>query len=178
MQIIYLTIKLYKKFCKDIEEQYDDKFGFESKLNKVRSEIDSVTSSLSIARGALHAQPVIGLSLRRLFAEGIGEHDIIELANLFERSNDADKQALLGGLLKYRKLKRGVVILNEEIEGLKHKVFGLQLAKQSLGEAKQTILLMIARSKDVVALLQDPFNHTEEEDGNVKILKMIYLFLQ
>ena len=37
---------------------------------------------------------------------------------------------------------------------------------------------MIARSKDVVALLQDLFNHTEEEDGNVKILKMIYLFLQ
>ncbi len=39
---------------------------------------------------------MIGLSLTRLFAEGIGEHEIIELANLFERSNDADKQALIG----------------------------------------------------------------------------------
>ncbi len=49
---------------------------------------------------------------------------------------------------------------------------------QSLGDARQRIRLMIKQSKDVVALLQDQFNHTEEEEGNVKILTMIYLLLQ
>jgi predicted nucleic acid-binding Zn-ribbon protein len=168
-----------QKFCKDIDEQYDDKLGFELKLKQLRLETDSVTSSLTIARAILINQPVIGVSLQRLFAKGVQEHDIVDIANLFEKSNnEVDKQSLLGGLQKYRTLKTGIEKLNQEIELLAGQIFGLELDMQSLGDARQRIHLMIKQSKDVVALLQDQFNHAEEEEGNVKMLTMIYLLLQ
>jgi hypothetical protein len=168
-----------QKFCKDIEEQYDDKLGFEIKVKQLRFEIESVTSSLSIARYIFINQPVIGVSLQRLFAKGVQEHDIVGIANLFEKSdNEVDKQSLLGGLQKYRTLKTGLEKLNQAIEMLARQIFGLELDMQSLGDARQRILLMIKQSKEVVALLQDQFNHAEEEEGNVKILTMIYLLLQ
>jgi hypothetical protein len=37
-----------QKFYKDIEEQYDDKLGFESQLNKLRSEIATVNTNLRL----------------------------------------------------------------------------------------------------------------------------------
>jgi hypothetical protein len=75
-----------QKFYKDIEEQYDDKLGFESQLNKLRSEIATVSINLNFSRRALLDQPLVGPSLQRLFSKGVVEQDIVELANLFERS--------------------------------------------------------------------------------------------
>ena len=49
-----------QKFYRDIEEQYDDKLGFESQLNKLRSEIATVSINLNLSRGALLAQPLVG----------------------------------------------------------------------------------------------------------------------
>jgi hypothetical protein len=54
----------------------------------------------------LLAQPLVAPSLQRLFYKGVVEQDIVELANLFERSNvidggsstNADKQSLMSGL--------------------------------------------------------------------------------
>jgi DNA-binding transcriptional MerR regulator len=77
-----------QKFYKDIEEQYDDKLGFELQLNKLRSDISAVNINLNVSRTALLAQPLVGPSLQRLFSKGVVEQDIVELANfLFERSN-------------------------------------------------------------------------------------------
>ena len=39
-----------QKFCKDIEEQYDSKVGFESERNRVRSEYEMVSTKLYINR--------------------------------------------------------------------------------------------------------------------------------
>jgi hypothetical protein len=76
-----------QKFYKDVEEQYDDKLGFELQLNKLRSEIATVSTNLSFSRMALLAQPLVSPSLQRLFSKGVAEQDIVELANLlFERS--------------------------------------------------------------------------------------------
>ena len=76
-----------QKFYKDIEEQYDDKLGFESQLNKLRSEIATVSNNLTFLRTATLAQPLVGPSLQRLFSKGLSEQDIVELANIFERSH-------------------------------------------------------------------------------------------
>src|SRR6476646_728346 len=69
-----------QKFYKDIEEQYDDKLGFESQLNKLRSEIAPVSNNLTFLRTALLAQPLVGPSLQRLFSKGLSEQDIVEQA--------------------------------------------------------------------------------------------------
>jgi hypothetical protein len=170
-----------QKFCKDIEEQYDDKLGFELKLMKTRSEIDSVAQSLIIARAALLSQPVIGVSLQRLFAKGLQEHDIVEIANLFERSNDdVDKQALLGGLQKYRILNIVIEKLNQELERLKHKAIALGLEKQRMDQQDQRMTSLLTHSKETVNLLRshDLSNYSEAKDENMKILAMFSLILQ
>ena len=76
-----------EKFYKAIEEDYDDKLGFESKLNRLRSDIVTVNTNLNFSRIALLAQPLVGPSLQRLFSKGLVEQDIVELANIIERSH-------------------------------------------------------------------------------------------
>lgn len=56
-----------QKFYKGIEEQYDDKLGFESQLDKLRSEIATASTNLTFLRTAVLAQPLVGPSLQRLF---------------------------------------------------------------------------------------------------------------
>ena len=64
-----------------------DKLGFESQLNKLQSEIATVSNNLTFLRTATLAQPLVGPSLQRLFSKGLSEQDIVELANIFERSH-------------------------------------------------------------------------------------------
>ena len=77
----------HQKFYKDIEEEYDDKLGFELKLNKLRADIANVNLNLDHSRIALFVQPLVGPSLQRLLSKGLVEQDIVELVNiLFEGS--------------------------------------------------------------------------------------------
>jgi predicted acetyltransferase len=169
-----------QKFCKDIEEQYDLKVGFESKLSKARSENDIITRCLNIARKTLLDQPVIGAMLKTLFEKGIREQDIIDVANLFERSSNNDKEALLEGLMKYQIVKTIVEKLNQQIERLRENVSNLYVEKERLDQRNQRMRSLLARSKETVVFLgrQDSLNHYEAEDENVKLLIMISLFLQ
>jgi hypothetical protein len=128
-----------QKFYKDIEEQYDDKLGFESQLNKLRSEIATVSINLNFLRTALLAQPLVGPSLQRLFSKGVAEQDIVELANLFERSYyhhgssnnssessdsssnsnrniNTDRESLIRGLQIYGGIKTIIQELSQEID--------------------------------------------------------------
>jgi cell division protein FtsB len=67
------TDQAQQKFYKDIEEEYDDKLGFELQLNKLRSEIAIVNINLNVLRTALLAQPLVAPSLQRLFSKGVVE---------------------------------------------------------------------------------------------------------
>ena len=65
------------KFLKDIEGQYDDKLGFEAKVNEKKDELALVNRELSNSRQILWFTPLVGPSLSNLFQKGIGEQDII-----------------------------------------------------------------------------------------------------
>jgi hypothetical protein len=153
MQIIYLQIRLSKSF-KDIEEQYDDKLGFELQLNKLRSEISTVNMNLNFSRTALISQPLVAPSLQRLFSKGVGEQDIVELANLFERSHrDGD-----GGT---------------NIDKLRNIIDELQRQKQGLDEQNQKMLSVLAYSKPLVEFSQGLDDSFSNNDDNLEILTMI-----
>ena len=139
-----------------------------------------VSTKLYINRKVLLAQPVIGVMLQRVFEKGIREQDIIVVANLFEKSNDEDKVALVDGLKKYHVVKTLVEKLNQQIETTKQQKFSLELEKQSLDQPNQRMLSLLAHSNETIAFLgrQDSLNHSEAEDDNVKLLTMISLFLQ
>ena len=177
-----------QKFYKDIEEQYDDKLGFESQLNKLRSEIATVNVNLSFSRMALVAQPLVAPSLQRLFSKGVAEQDIVELANLFERSYshgngsnsdvsggdsnsgsgaNIDRQSLIRGLQKYGGIKTIIQELNQEIDEL-------QTKKKDLDEQNQKMLSILVYSKPIVEFLNRSDNEYSFSDkDNVKIFAMI-----
>ena len=169
-----------QRFCKDIEEKYDTMVGFELELSRLRSNYEMVSTKLYINKKVLAAQPVTGVMLQRVFEKGIREQDIIVVANLFERSNDEDKVALVDGLKEYHSVKSIIEKLNQQIETTKQQRFSLELKKQSLVQANQRMLSLLAHSNETIAFLgrQDSLNHSEAEDDNVKLLTMISLFLQ
>ena len=180
------TDQAQQKFYKDIHEQYDEKLGFESQLNKLRSEIATVSINLNFSRAALLAQPLVGPSLQRLFSKGVAEQDIVELANLFERSyshgggdsgestksssitNNIDRQSLIRGLQKYGGIK---TIIQE----LTHCISELQTKNNDLDEQNQKMLSILVYSKPVVEFLNRSDNDysLSSDKDNVKILAMI-----
>ncbi len=143
-----------QKFYKDIEEQYDDKIGFELQLNKLRSDIVTVNMNLNFSRTALLAQPLVAPSLQRLFSKGVVEQDIIELANLFERSyRDGDGST--------------------NIDKLRNIIDELQRQKQGLDEQNQKMLSVLAYSKPLVEFLDGSDHSFSSDEDSVKILAMI-----
>jgi len=72
------------KFLKDIEEQYDDKLGFEKKINEKKGDIALINRELDNNRQNLFLNALIGPSLSNLLQKGIGEQDIININQLVE----------------------------------------------------------------------------------------------
>jgi predicted nucleic acid-binding Zn-ribbon protein len=186
-----------QKFYKDIEEQYDDKLGFESQLNKLRSEIATVSTNLTFLRTATVVQPLVGPSLERLFSKGLSEQDIVELANIFERShsdssNDIDddknssssstgidKQSLTGLQKSGGKKLTAIQELNQQADKLRNQIDELQTYKKELEEQNQSMLSILAYSKPVVEF----FNRSDDDHSlgndyyNLKILATIAIIL-
>jgi hypothetical protein len=61
------------KFLQDVQEQYDKKLGFESKVNEKRNHLILINIALNNSRQNLLLNPLIGLSLSNLLQRGIGE---------------------------------------------------------------------------------------------------------
>ena len=141
------------KFYKDVEEQYDDKLGFELKLDKLRSEISTVNSELNSSRAALLAQPLVGPALQKLFYNGIREQDIIDLSNLFERyrrsNGNIDKQSLIAKLEKYGSIESTIQQLTQKLEQLKNKVLSLESKRNELNHQNRQILDIMLYCKEV-----------------------------
>ena len=66
-----------QKFFKDIEEQYDKKIGFESKVQNLKTEVNTLTQEKKRLHEELLAQPLIGPILFGLFQIGVNEQDIL-----------------------------------------------------------------------------------------------------
>jgi hypothetical protein len=72
----------YLKFFKDIEEEYDNKVGFEIKVQEKKRELYQLKNQLNTDRLALQLQPYIGTSLQKLFQNGVSEEDIINMNDI------------------------------------------------------------------------------------------------
>ena len=150
-----------QKFFKDVEEQYDDKLGFESKLDNLRSDVVHFNQELDSLRSTLSKQPLVGPALQRLFENGIKEQDIIELAIIFGMyassshsdsggSNDPiDKQTLINELNKYGSVKAMMKVLEQRNEELKNEVDYLESKKNELNNGNHRMLSTLAFSKQI-----------------------------
>jgi hypothetical protein len=72
------------KFLKDLEEQYDDKLGFESKVKEKKEELAQLNNKIFKDRFLFRLEHSIGPTLSRLLQKGITEQDIIGINQLVE----------------------------------------------------------------------------------------------
>jgi hypothetical protein len=151
-----------QKFFKDIEEQYDDKLGFESKLDKLRSDAVYFNHELDSLRSTLSTQPLVGPALQRLFENGIKEQDIIELAIIFgmyssshsgsgrgSGNNPIDKQTLISELDKYGSVKAMMQTLEQRNDELKKEIASQEAKKNELNSLNHRMLSRFAYSKQI-----------------------------
>jgi hypothetical protein len=148
-----------QKFFNDVEGQYDDKLGFESKLAKLRSEFSAVNRELNSSRTALLAQPQVGPALQRLFENGVSEQDIIDLSNLLKRyhrsgGNNIDKQSLVSELEKYGSMESTIQQLNQTLNQLKNEVVSLESQKNELNHQNQQIIDTVLYCKEVLGFFR------------------------
>jgi len=77
-----------QKFYKDVEEQYNNKLGFESTVQNLQLEINKLSEQNN-------RLPLVGPLLVRLVQSGVNEQDIINVAYIFHthtgtKSNSID----------------------------------------------------------------------------------------
>jgi predicted nucleic acid-binding Zn-ribbon protein len=83
------------KFLKDIEEQYDDKLGFESKIIEKKEELAQLKNKINNNLLMYRLEPSIGLTLSNLFQVGITERDIIGISQVVELcTNNTDSSTV------------------------------------------------------------------------------------
>ena len=68
-----------QKFVKDIEEQYDKKLGFESKVQNSKAELNMLTQEKNRLHEELSVQPLVGPMLVKLIQIGVNEQDVINV---------------------------------------------------------------------------------------------------
>jgi hypothetical protein len=71
------------KFLSDVERQYNNKLGFESKLEGLRNEVNKLNQEEVIIRAGLLSLPLVGPKLMKLTQTGVTEQDIINVAAIF-----------------------------------------------------------------------------------------------
>ena len=72
------------KFLKDIDEQYDDKLGFDSKVKEKKEELAQLKDKINHNRLMFRLEPSIGPTLSNLFQKGITEQDILGISQLVQ----------------------------------------------------------------------------------------------
>src|SRR3954454_24587174 len=107
-----------QKFFKDIEEQYDKKLGFESKVQNLQLEINKLSEQNN-------RLPLVGPLVARLVQSGVNEQDIINVAYIFNthigsKSNTTYIQLLIADLQKYGTINSVIQQLSQDTDNLKN----------------------------------------------------------
>ena len=72
------------KFLKDIDEQYDDKLGFDSKVKEKEEELAQLKNKINHNRLMFRLESSIGPTLSNLLQKGITEQDILGISQLVQ----------------------------------------------------------------------------------------------
>jgi hypothetical protein len=113
-----------QKFFGDIEKNYDNKLGYDTKLvglkseiEGLKSEIDKQNKELSAVQKVLASKNKVARSLGELILFGFDDQQILNLAWALQ-SNTSNKESLEADLNKYGSLKQLIEELNQEARKL------------------------------------------------------------
>jgi prefoldin subunit 5 len=121
------------KFLLDVELQYNNKLGFQSKIDSLRSEANRL-------RVELYSLPEVASKLVKLSQSGISEQDIINIAAVFEKYvADKDRQSFVSDLEVHGSLKSSIQELSKQSEKLKNEATSLETQRRYLSKYNQII---------------------------------------
>jgi hypothetical protein len=71
-----------KKFLKDVENQYDNKLGFEAKINELNTVLKKLENEKPAFKEYLQSKDIVNRSLPLLYRFGVTDDDIINMADV------------------------------------------------------------------------------------------------
>ncbi|MGB7636429.1 MAG: hypothetical protein WBL88_02520 [Nitrososphaeraceae archaeon] len=166
------------KFITDIEEQYDKKLGFESKLEKLQTEVNNVNQALTRRRIELSTLQLVGPALAKLIQIGLREQDIINVASIFETYfTGIDRQSLISELDKYGGLKSAMQKLGEENKKLNDNIASLKEEKHRLEMDNQRMASALINSNHKMFFLQGYMDSLRYEIAASALIATIIAYL-
>ena len=128
------------KFLSDVEHQYSNKLGFESKIESLRNEVKNLNQVQDSLRATVLSIPIVGPKLMTLIQNGVTEPDIINIAAIFERYvARKDRESFVTELENYGSLKSAIQELSKQYEKMKMEVNLLQTQNRDLNKYNQRI---------------------------------------
>ncbi len=169
------------KFLKDVEEQYDTKLGFESKVKEKREELVVLNNQINASRQILWFTPLIGPSLSNLFQKGIGEQDIVGINQLVEtcsnninignqNENTKDKisrsehwKLFTDDLKKYSDIKIAIKERQDGLEKIQKEVNELNKQKQDVSNNLQILISFINAINSKISYYKGFMDHHHKD---------------
>ena len=154
------------RFLEDIDEHYDNRLGFETKVHKLQSQINKLTQEEARLRVQILGLPLVNPSLIRLVQKGVSEQDIIDFSELLKAdgpgSKDSSKSSssgitleeirtFVGELRIYGNIKTTLNQFGQKVDELKNQITSLRAEKQELDAENQRLFSTIQCSKQLMS---------------------------
>jgi hypothetical protein len=168
------------KFLKDVEEQYDTKLGFESKIKEKREELVVLNNQINASRQILWFTPLIGPSLSNLFQKGLCEQDILGINQLVEtcsnniymdNQNENTKNKIsrsehwklfTDDLKKYNDIKIAIKERQDNLEKIQKGVTELNKQKQEISIQCQIAITLINTINNKISYYKGFIDHYKD----------------
>jgi predicted nucleic acid-binding Zn-ribbon protein len=152
------------KFLSDVERQYNNKLGFESKLESLRNEVNKLNQEQVMIRAGLLSLPLVGPKLMKLTQSGVTEQDIINIAAIFEKYiAGKDRVSFVSELQNYGCLKSATQELSKQYEKMKMEVNLLETQNRDSNKDNQRINSSLANSRHDFDFMQGLINSLRSE---------------
>jgi DNA repair exonuclease SbcCD ATPase subunit len=181
--------KAILKFLKDLEEQYDNKLGFDLKIDEQRKEINKLNSHIINYQYTLNATPFIGAAISSLFQKGIFEQDIIAVNQLVDEyinnnmnyDNKNNNDSIKKNVSKAERLERLINDIQNykniiiEIKDKQSELDSLQKTVNDLYNQKQQIEKLLQNFKSMINSINNKLSYHKEYKNHFDIFSTVNL---
>jgi predicted nucleic acid-binding Zn-ribbon protein len=158
------TKEAVTKFLSDLERHYNNKLGFERKVESLRNEVNKLYQEQVMIRAGLLSLPLVGPKLMKLTQSGVTEQDIINIAAIFEKYiAGKDRESFVSELQNYGCLKSATQELSKQYEKMKMEVNLLETQNRDSNKDNQRINSSLANSRHAFDFMQGLINSLRSE---------------
>ena len=148
------------KFFEDIKSEYDDKVGFELKIEELQDKVNKLSQEEKRLHRELFALPLVGPALLRLVQSGVKEQDIIDISELLKTETnfanleeEGDRWLLIEEVRKYGSIKSTIKQLDKKADKLRDEVSSLEVQKQDLSAQNKVSFSRLVYSEQLIDFL-------------------------